>query len=105
MQDLRKAAVVIGSHGEELQGGKGGLGCGTAWRLREYKGANEAKILPSIPRTHHTHLQGHKREESTGETQQILLGTGKMSHWGWIHSKVEGILIHSLEDREISCNN
>ena len=72
MQDLRKATIVIGSHGEEMQGGKGGLGCGTAWRLHEYKGANEVNILSSIPRTHHTHLQRHKGVESTGETQQVL---------------------------------
>ena len=50
-----------------------GLGCGTAWRLHEYKGVNEANILPSIPCTHQTHLQGHKGEWSTGETQQICI--------------------------------
>ena len=46
-----------------------GLGCGTVWKLREYTGVNEVNTLPSTPLTHHTHLQRHNGEGSTGETQ------------------------------------
>ena len=38
--------------------------------------------------THHTHLQGPKGEESTGETQ---IGTvNKVSHWGRVQDEEEG---------------
>ena len=69
MQDPRKTAAKIGGQKEEPQGGRG-LGCGTVPRSSEYKGVNKVNILPSIPRTHHTHLQGHKGEEFTGVIQR-----------------------------------
>ena len=68
MQDPRKTAAEIGGQREEPQSGRR-LGCGTVWRLPEYKGVNEVSILPSTPRTHHTHLHGHKGEEFPGVIQ------------------------------------
>ena len=68
MQDPRKTAAKIGGQREEPQGGRG-LGCGTMWRSREYKGVNEVNTLPSTPCTPPTHLHGHKGEEFTGEIQ------------------------------------
>ena len=41
-----------------------GLGCGAVWRLHEYKGANEANILPSTHTPSKTQGVG-----STGESE------------------------------------
>ena len=69
MQDPRKTAAEIGGQREEPQCGRG-LGCGTVWRLRECTRFDKVNILPSTPRTQHTHLQGHEGEESTGVIQR-----------------------------------
>ena len=63
------ALAGIGGQGQDKQSADRTGHGRRVWRWCEYKGVNEGNtLLQCTTVTHHTHLQGPKGEESTGET-------------------------------------
>ena len=99
MQVLRKAVAGIGGQGEGPQSGEGTV----MWQQCRLVSTRE--LMKATTDTHYkaTPPKGQMGEESIGDIQHRLQRVS-CATWGGFRTKYRGILINSVEEREVPYN-